>query len=115
MEENTSSSHLLIHQVEVYSHHYNCIILKESQLPDNITQHHTCEGNQAVIMGFPLLAVKLMAKYHISIVHKMKAILAVTMEFSTKHLACFTPAVQVGWNQLKPVQSSLVQFSAHDK
>ena len=45
----------------------------------------------------------------------MEAILAVTMEFFTKHLACFTPAVQVGWNQLKPAQSSLVQFSAHDK
>ena len=28
------------------------------------------------------------------------------MEISTSHLACFTPAVQVGWNQLKPDQSS---------
>ena len=58
--------------------------------------------------------VKLTAKYHISIVHKTKGILAVTMEFSTKHLVCFTPAVQVGWIQLKPDQSSLVQFSVHD-
>ena len=55
------------------------------------------------------------AKYHISVVHKTKGILAVTMEFSTRHLVHFTPAVQVGWNQLKRAQSSLVQFSAHDK
>ena len=36
------------------------------------------------------------------------------MEISTGYLVCFTPAVQVGWNQLKPDQSSLVQSSAHD-
>ena len=47
-------------------------------------------------------------KYHISVVHKTEGILAVRMEFSTRHLAHFTPAVQVGWNQLKPAQSSLV-------
>ena len=29
-----------------------------------------------------------------------------TMEFSTMHLACFTPAVQVFWNQLRPVLAS---------
>ena len=28
------------------------------------------------------------------------------MEISTRHLACFTPAVWVGWNQLKLDQSS---------
>ena len=48
------------------------------------------------------------AKYHISVVHKTKGILAVTMEFSIRHLACFTPTVQVGCNQLKPVQVSLI-------
>ena len=34
-----------------------------------------------------------------------------TMEFSTRHLACFTPAVQAGWNQFKPVGSSLVHMT----
>ena len=28
------------------------------------------------------------------------------MEISTRHLVCSTPAVWVGWNQLKPDQSS---------
>ena len=28
------------------------------------------------------------------------------MEISTRHLVHFTPAVWVGWNQLKPAQSS---------
>ena len=28
------------------------------------------------------------------------------MEISTRHLVHFTPAVRVGWNQLKPDQSS---------
>ena len=48
------------------------------------------------------------AKYHISVVLKTKGILAVTMEFSTGYLVHFTPTVQVGWNQLKPDQSSFV-------
>ena len=34
-----------------------------------------------------------------------------TMEFSNRHLAHFTPAVQVGWNQFKPVGSSLVRMT----
>ena len=55
------------------------------------------------------------AKYHISIVYNTKGILAVTMEFSTRHLVCFTPAVQVGWNQLRLVQTSWNQFTAHIK
>ena len=29
------------------------------------------------------------------------------MEISTSHLVHFMPAVQVGWNQLEPVQVSL--------
>ena len=33
------------------------------------------------------------------------------MEISTRHLVCFTPTVWVGWNQLKPDQSS---YGAHD-
>ena len=37
------------------------------------------------------------------------------MEISTRHLVHFTPTIWVGWNQLKPDQSSLVQSSAHDK
>ena len=37
------------------------------------------------------------------------------MEFSTKHFAHFTPAVQVGWSQLKPAQASLIQFGVHDR
>ena len=35
-------------------------------------------------------------EYHIGVVHKTKGILAVTMEFSTRHLVCLTNAVQVG-------------------
>ena len=54
------------------------------------------------------MAVKLMAKYHISIVHKTKGILAVKMEFSNKRLVHFTPTVQVGTssNQLNLLWSS---------
>ena len=33
------------------------------------------------------------------------------MEFSTRYLAHFMPAVQVGWNQLKPVGTSLVHMT----
>ena len=75
---------------------------------------HETEGfyQISIIMGISSLGA---TKYHINIVHKTKEIFAVTMEFSTKHLACFTLTVQVGWNQLKPAQSSLVSFSAHDK
>ena len=29
-----------------------------------------------------------------------------SMEFSTRHVVHFTPAVQVGWNQIKPVRAS---------
>ena len=47
----------------------------------------------------------LVAKYHISVKFSDQ-----TMEFSTRHLACFMPAVQVGWNQFKPVGSSLVHM-----
>ena len=33
------------------------------------------------------------------------------MEFSTRHIVCFTPAVQAGWNQFKPVGSSLMHMT----
>ena len=52
-----------------------------------------------------------MAKYHISVVHKTKEILAVTMEFSTGHLALCNRVnlSDCGW--LKPDQASKNQFN----
>ena len=46
----------------------------------------------SIIMGISSARV---AKYHISIVHKTKGILVLTMEFSIRHLVHFTPTVQV--------------------
>ena len=53
-------------------------------------------------------AVKVMAKYYISIQLSVKT----TMEFSTRHFGTLHHAVQAGWNQLKPDQSSC---SMHDE
>ena len=45
-----------------------------------------------------------MAKYHISLVHKTKGILAVTMEFSTGHLVLCNRINLSGCGWLKPDQ-----------
>ena len=52
-----------------------------------------------------------MAKYHISMFHKTKVILAVTMEFSTGHLVLCNRInlSDCGW--LKPDQASENQFN----
>ena len=57
-------------------------------------------------------------KYHISMVHKIKGMLAVTMEFSTGHLALYNCVNLSGCGWLKPDQASENQFnlvlSVHD-
>ena len=50
------------------------------------------------------------AKYHISMVHKTKGILAVTMEFSTGCLALCNRINLSGCGWLKPDQTSSSQF-----
>ena len=52
-----------------------------------------------------------MAKYDISMVHKTKGILAVTMEFSTGHLALCNCINLSGCGWLKPDQASENQFN----
>ena len=52
-----------------------------------------------------------MAKYHISVVHKTKGILAVTMEFSTGHLALCNRINLSGCDWLEPDQASENQFN----
>ena len=50
------------------------------------------------------------AKYHISVVHKTKGILAVTMEFSTGHMAPCNRINLSGCGWLKPHKTSSSQF-----
>ena len=52
-----------------------------------------------------------MAKYHISVVYKTKGILAVTMEFSSGHLALCNHINLSGRGWLKPDQASEYQFN----
>ena len=52
-----------------------------------------------------------MAKYHVSVVHKTKGNLAVTMEFSTGHLALCNCVNLNGCGWLKPDQASENQFN----
>ena len=51
------------------------------------------------------------AKYDISVVHKIKGMLAVTMEFSTGHLALYNRVNLTGCGCLKPDQASENQFN----
>ena len=52
-----------------------------------------------------------MAKYHISVVHKTKGILAVTMKFSTGHLVLCNRVNLSGCGWLKLDQTSENQFN----
>ena len=56
-----------------------------------------------VTLNLTPLAAKLTAKYYVSFDFG-----PVAMEISTRYLAHSTPAVMVGWNQLRPVRTSLI-------
>ena len=81
----------------------NCVNFIIFSLGTNLDLSNCQLPYREVTLNLTPLAAKLMAKYYISFDFR-----PVAMEISTRHLACSTPTVLVGWNQLRPVRTSLI-------
>ena len=81
----------------------NCVNLIIFSLVANLDLFNCRLPYREVTLNLTPLAAKLMAKYYVSFDYR-----PVAMEISTRHLVRSTPAVLVGWNQLRPVRTSLI-------